>query len=109
MKGVMILFALFSLGSLMPGKHWLIETEDSGDDSGGATKTKSKILHSRLSGSIITNSLQTSWKTGVHGVLSPVGPSAVIMSLLKERWSTQVSTWRIPIHMDVAVVTMIVE
>ena len=44
MKGVMILLAIFSLGSLMPGKHWLIETEDGGDDSEGATKTKSKIL-----------------------------------------------------------------
>ena len=44
MKGVMILFAIFSLGSLMPGKHWLIETEDDGDDSEGITKTKSKIL-----------------------------------------------------------------
>ena len=32
----------------MPGKHFLIETEDSGDDSEGATKTKSKILHSRF-------------------------------------------------------------
>ena len=48
MKGVMILLAIFSLGSLMPGKHFLIETEDSGDDSGAATKTKSKILHSRF-------------------------------------------------------------
>ena len=46
MKGVMTLFAIFSLGSQMPGKHWLIETEDSGDDSEGVTKTKSKILHS---------------------------------------------------------------
>ena len=44
MKGVMILFALFSLGSLMPGKHLLIETKEGGDDSEGATKTKSKIL-----------------------------------------------------------------
>ena len=65
MKGVMILLAIFSLGSLMPGKHFLIETEDGGDHSEGATKTKSKILHSssRLSGSIVTNSVQTSWKT----------------------------------------------
>ena len=96
----------------MPGKHFLIETEDSGDDSEGATKTKSKILHSssRLSASIVTNSLQTSWETrDCHITISPVGPSAVIMSLLKKRRSTQVSTWRIPIHMDVAVVTMIVE
>ena len=44
MKGVMILFALFSLGSLMPGKHFLIETEDGGDDSGEVTEIKSKIL-----------------------------------------------------------------
>ena len=44
MKGVMILFALFSLGSLMPGKHFLIETEDGGDDLGGLTETKSKIF-----------------------------------------------------------------
>ena len=46
MKGVMILFAIFSLGSLRPGKHWLIETEDkdSGDDLGGVVETKSKIL-----------------------------------------------------------------
>ena len=44
MKGVMILFALFSIGSLMPAKHWLIETEDSGDDSKGVIETKSKIL-----------------------------------------------------------------
>ena len=44
MKGVIILFALFSLGSLMPAKHWLVETEDSEDDSEGVTETKSKIL-----------------------------------------------------------------
>ena len=44
MKGVIILFALFSLGSLMPAKHWLIETEDGGDDSEGVTETRSKIL-----------------------------------------------------------------
>ena len=42
----MILFAIFSLGSLRPGKHWLIETEDkdSGDDLGGVVETKSKII-----------------------------------------------------------------
>ena len=28
----------------MPAKHWLIETEDSGDDSKGVIETKSKIL-----------------------------------------------------------------
>ena len=46
MKGVMILFALFSLGSLMPGKlkHLLIETKDGGDDTKSVTETKSKIL-----------------------------------------------------------------
>ena len=44
MKGVMILFAIFSLVSLMPGKHFLIETEDGGDDLGGLTETKSKIF-----------------------------------------------------------------
>ena len=43
MKGVIILFALFSLGSLMPAKHWLVETEDGGDDSEGVTETRSKI------------------------------------------------------------------
>ena len=82
MKGVMTLFAIFSLGSQMPGKHWLIETEDSGDDSEGVTKTKSKILHSssRLSGSIVTNSLQTSWKTRDRQSMSAlIGPSAVNM------------------------------
>ena len=48
MKGVMILFALFSIGSLMPAKHWLIETEDSGDDSKRVIETKSKILGFRF-------------------------------------------------------------
>ena len=54
MKGVMILFALFSLGSLMPAKHWLIETEDGGDDSEGVTETKSKILGLRYNYTIIS-------------------------------------------------------
>ena len=47
MKGVMILLAIFSLGSLMPGKHFFIETEDGGggEDTKGVAKTKSKILH----------------------------------------------------------------
>ena len=59
MKGVMILFALFSLGSLMPAKHWLIETEDGGDDSEGVTETKSKILGLRYNYTIISFFLQT--------------------------------------------------
>ena len=37
-------YTLFSIGSLMPAKHWLVETEDGGDDSIGVTETKSKIL-----------------------------------------------------------------
>ena len=50
MKGVMILFAIFSLGSLMPGKrkHLLIETKDDGDDTKGVAETKSKILDNQL-------------------------------------------------------------
>ena len=44
MKGVMILFALFSFGRQRPGKHFLIETEDGGDDLGGVVETKSKII-----------------------------------------------------------------
>ena len=44
LKEVMILFAIFSLGIMLPGKHWLIETEDGGDDSRGVTENKSKIL-----------------------------------------------------------------
>ena len=33
----------------MPGKHWLVETEDGGEDSEGVTeKIKSKILLGRL-------------------------------------------------------------
>ena len=40
MKGVIILLALFSLGNLMPGKHWLVETEDGGDDAEMATNSK---------------------------------------------------------------------
>ena len=50
MKGVMFLFALFSLGSLMPGKlkHLLIETKDGGDDTKSVTETKSKILDYQL-------------------------------------------------------------
>ena len=28
----------------MPAKHWLVETEDGGDDSEGVTETRSKIL-----------------------------------------------------------------
>ena len=63
MKGVMILFAIFSLGSLMPAKHWLIETEDGGDDSEGVTETKSKILGLRYNYTIISFFLQTWWKT----------------------------------------------
>ena len=49
-RGVMILFAIFSLGSQMPGKrkHLLIETKDGGDDSKGVTETKSKILDYQL-------------------------------------------------------------
>ena len=57
MKGVIILFALFSLGSLMPAKHWLIETEDGGDDSEGVTETKSKILGLKFHYSYLTASL----------------------------------------------------
>ena len=48
MKGVMILFALFSFGRQRPGKHFLIETEDSGDDLGGVVETKSKIQDNQL-------------------------------------------------------------
>ena len=44
LKEVMILFAIFSIGSLLPGKHWLIETEDGGDHSRRVPETKSKIL-----------------------------------------------------------------
>ena len=58
MKGVMILFALFSLGILMPAKHWLVETLDSGDDSKGVTETKSK-LRFYASGSILLFFWQT--------------------------------------------------
>ena len=39
----------------MPGKHLLIETEDDGEDSGGVTENKSKILdyHTSLHSTIL--------------------------------------------------------
>ena len=61
MKGVMILFALFSLGILMPAKHWLVETLD---NSKGVTETKSK-LRFYASGSILLFFWQTWWKTRI--------------------------------------------
>ena len=72
MKGVMILFALFSLGNLRPGKNYLIETEDGGDDAGGVTGTKSKILDFQHQLPLYDNLLCRRHGKQRHGALFPL-------------------------------------